>query len=731
LRRHLPFFLLLLVLAGGNAFWYALGDHPQHWDSAIHLSESLNANRIGADSSTSGLHQVLNVSWYYPPLVSYVSIPFYALFGESEFAGFEVMTFFFLILELSVYATGNLLFGNREGLVAASLAASFPIVIRYSHMFMLDLPLASMTALAFYLLLRTDSFKRRTASLLFGLALGAGMLTKWTYPLFILVPFLYTIIPTLRRSSWRRWQVTGWILSLLIAMAIAAPWYLVHAIQILSGRGGELGRGEQTLAGSIGYYIRMIPEEVSWIMMPFLLGGVLVCLFKYRFRFQTLFPLISFLGGYALLTLIGFKQPRFAIPLLAPLCVLASAGLVSWVRDDSSPGKIMGIPTAVLISLPVIQFILVSFIPAESTLGQRYSRPFLSAPITKVDGPVDADWKQDSIADAIDLDRLAKGRARVVVRVIPDYVYFNNATISYAAKLRRYPIVVMGTTGFPLFTDYVLLKTENSGDGSGERDRLRKEILDEARSPAGMYNLLQAWSLPDGSEAILLRVEPKPATGISSATIEEKLRSHADQFVRKYLRPLQGYDLRVDAIDSVETLKGHVKGIEVFTHTGEFGDFAFNPAGMPVEDVRLDLTDLRFDPGKLVTSDTLLLVSIGGLNVKSFTIDAGALQRYAETSSGGNITVDSLSIRGGVIHFEGYSRGFGPRIEVGISLHSIGRQNIAFSFERLRIGIVPVPAFLMNVLTFSFNPVLTGLDALSHVEIGNLTLANDEIKIGE
>src|SRR5258708_5502338 len=137
----------------------------------------------------------------------------------------------------------------------------------------------------------------------------------------------------------------------------------------------------------------MIREEVSWIILPFLIGGILLCLFKYRFRFQTLLPILSFLGGYALLTLIGFKQPRFAIPLLPPLCVLASAGLVSWVQEDSSSRKMKDTLTAVLITLPLIQYVLVSFISPETTIGQRYSRPFLSASITKVDGPVHAEWK--------------------------------------------------------------------------------------------------------------------------------------------------------------------------------------------------------------------------------------------------------------------------------------------------------------------------------------------------
>src|SRR5262249_15360837 len=116
-------------------------------------------------------------------------------------------------------------------------AASFPLVIRYSHMFMLDLPLASMTALSIYLLWKTDAFERTGASIALGLALGAGMLTKWTFPFFLLAPFLYEAISGFRTTPERRRCLRNCGLSLIIATLVAAPWYLVHCIQIISSRG--------------------------------------------------------------------------------------------------------------------------------------------------------------------------------------------------------------------------------------------------------------------------------------------------------------------------------------------------------------------------------------------------------------------------------------------------------------------------------------------------------------
>ena len=731
MRSHAEALVLSLLLIAGSTAWYALGDHPQHWDSAIHLSESLNANRLGTQFPASVLDQALNVSWYYPPFVSYVSIPVYRVLGESEFSGLQVMTLFLLVLALSVYGIGSTLFGKQAGLIAASLIIGCPIVLRYSHMFMLDLPLASMVSLSLYLLIRTASFEQRLPSLFLGLAMGCGILTKWTFPVFLLLPFLYAASGASRTPKVRARRITNCVLAILIGALIAAPWYLVHAIEIASSRAGVLGGGEETLAASLGYYVRIIPEQVSWILAPFVACGIILVMI--RRRRQTALLLLAFVGGYFLLTLIGFKQPRFSIPLLPPLMVLAAAGLVSPIQDSQISGPAKRASMAVLAALPLIVYVIISFVPAETSLGVQISKPLLSSSIAMVDGPVHADWKQSLIAETIERDRLNRRKNRAVVRVIPDYVFYNNATISYAAKLRHAPLTILGTTGFPLFTDYVLLKTGDNGEAgdSGDRTRLTNEILTELFAPPGMYRIVGRWNLPDGSDGILVAVEPKAVEHASGREVLENVRRHAAQFIGRYLKPLAGYSLAVDEVDSGSTLAGRVKSITVTADAAEAGDFTFNPVGMRVKDVKLTITDVMFDPWKLIGKDTLLLLSIGGLKVESFTITAPDLKRYAEESSSGSIRIDSLSISHGVVHIGGLSQGSGPAIQLDVRISSVGHENISFSFESVRIGIVPIPASLANILTSSFNPALKGLDMLSEVTIGKLSLENDRVRIGE
>ena len=46
------------------------------------------------------------------------------------------------------------------------------------------------------------------------------------------------------------------------------------------------------------------------------------------------------------------------------------------------------------------------------------------------------------------------------------------------------------------------------------------------------------------------------------------------------------------------------------------------------------------------------------------------------------------------------------------------------------MGGVPISAGLLNLLTYSYNPVLRGLEVIEKTEIGQLRLEDDELTVG-
>src|SRR6187200_398589 len=131
---------LLLFLLSSDVAWFQCGGAPLHWDSAIHLRTSLDANR----ALGSGPGSWLDFTWYYPPFVYWAAVPFHRLVGESELAGLLTMAFFHLLLVIATYGLGAALYSPAVGLLSALWVGTCPMVLDFARQFMLDLPLAAL-----------------------------------------------------------------------------------------------------------------------------------------------------------------------------------------------------------------------------------------------------------------------------------------------------------------------------------------------------------------------------------------------------------------------------------------------------------------------------------------------------------------------------------------------------------------------------------------------------------
>jgi len=137
----------------------------------------------------------------YPPLVHFIAIIFYKIFGISLISARMSVILFSIIFILSMYGIGKE-FGNElSGLAVAALAASAPQVLIFSHMFFLDFPQTAMTALVFYLILKTNNYRETGYSYLLGVILGLALLTKWSTIFFIYFPVIWFIIPILYKNK--------------------------------------------------------------------------------------------------------------------------------------------------------------------------------------------------------------------------------------------------------------------------------------------------------------------------------------------------------------------------------------------------------------------------------------------------------------------------------------------------------------------------------------------------
>jgi hypothetical protein len=271
----------------------------------------------------------------YPPLVHLVALGTYLIDGFSIEGPILVQNFVFLpLLAIGCYGAGKVAYGPRVGVFAALFALGTPMLISQFHVFMLDAPMAAVAALSVWLLLASDRFGRIGYSAAAGAAVGLGMMTKNTFIAFV----AGLVAVALLRGGWRNWR--GIVAFVLPAVAIAAPWYLYHLSEIEAYTNGSLTAENAT----IQHVPRFSLRSFLWygenafehqLYVPLALFAAIGLVVAARRWLQTrrrddLAPelIAGAVVGYAAMTLVNVKDPRYTLPILVYAAVLGTAWLV-------------------------------------------------------------------------------------------------------------------------------------------------------------------------------------------------------------------------------------------------------------------------------------------------------------------------------------------------------------------------------------------------------------------
>jgi hypothetical protein len=195
---RLPEIICLLAVAGLVLFhlannWIFVSTQVTilGWDRPAHLVRTLIYNDMLREVNIRSLFEVLTWSWNRPPLCHLTAVPLYRIFGVSTDVALMRNGIYVAILLLSVYGIGRRMFSPQIGFLAAFIVSTYPILFSISRMPYVDYALTAMVALSIYLLVACDGFRHRGYSLLLGLIVGLGILTKWPFVAFAGAPIGY------------------------------------------------------------------------------------------------------------------------------------------------------------------------------------------------------------------------------------------------------------------------------------------------------------------------------------------------------------------------------------------------------------------------------------------------------------------------------------------------------------------------------------------------------------
>ena len=228
------------------------------------------------------------------------------------------------------------------GVIAAGTFALFPIVFRQMPVYSPYSLAAAPVAVAFWLLVRTESFTRTRASLFFAAGLAVALLTYYTAALFLIGPVAAYLVAGLRNEPGRRRRVVLLALAAVGLAALAAlPYYTnenfrgyfgkvyTHFVGVVRGTPGDFGLGtpeEHGLAAHLFYYVIVLwTEQVGPLLLGLCAIGAALTIAKTRGHRAAL--LVGALLPIAALSFVGSKLVERTVPALPFFALLAGVGL--------------------------------------------------------------------------------------------------------------------------------------------------------------------------------------------------------------------------------------------------------------------------------------------------------------------------------------------------------------------------------------------------------------------
>jgi hypothetical protein len=722
MKTSLKDWLLLAALFGTLslvvAVWVTLDRRPPEWDYANHLERAVRCYQILSARGWSGVDEILEMSSFYPPVVPCAAGLLYFVFPVAPLTSQSVMLAFLGVALVSLFLLGRWLADAPTGLGAALLFGAAPFVVYSATNFQLDLPLAAVVSLALLVLVRTDAFSRPWWSLVMGMILALGMLIKPPFAAYLFPPLAFVGWRALRAADRGR-RLLNLALTLLLGGALSLPWYGPRLFGLpvqISNRAfrqaAESGYPEALTASSFWFYPRTFIPMFGLVAALLFAWGLLAL--AHRPGAGILLWSAS-LVPFAFFLFIQNKNLRYVLPLLPVAALIAAAGLralaPAWRR----------VLTVAVVFAAIVQVGVAAFgippVPSWTPFGLTLFSPF---------PPSRAEWPHRQILDVI---RRETHGASATVSVVPNYNYFSVANFRYYAVRDRLPLrMTRAWDPYPLGVDFMVLKTGSQGpDFSVAKARRIMERL-AAGDPAfeQVFPVIWEGPLPDGSRAIVRQRRLAPVTGASPTVLARQAQQAIGRFLEPYARDVEG--LRVELTYAPgAVVKGEIQRVEVAARSARVAEFARKRPELRVSDLHLTLEGVIINPYRLVAASAIEPLQIRRLRVDRLVVGEEELRAFLAGFRGlGGLR---LRLEDGAVSVV-LSRP-GPDVAGRLRLSTGGSTGpLALQAERLSLGGVPLPGFLIHWVLRQFDPAphLAALPVT--LEVGEIRIEPGRIVIG-
>jgi Dolichyl-phosphate-mannose-protein mannosyltransferase len=696
--------LALALVAFG---WVAIDRRPPEWDHANHLERAL---RCTGDLRAGDVSAILERSSFYPPLAPCVAGALCFVLPPDA-AATAALVLFLAVGMLAVYLLGRRLAGGTTGVAAALLFGGAPFVVYSTLFFQLDLPLASMVALALVALLVSEDFTRLGVALGVGVVCGLGLLTKPTFALYVLPVAVLLLV----RGG--RGALPGVALATVLAAALSLPWFGPRLLGLGAqvdarafAQAAEAGQPAPFTLAALTFYVRNLGNQFGLGATLLAAAGLIVAVWRRQW-----FLLAAALPPFLVLEVIRNKNLRYSLPILGALAVVSALAL------DALPGRVRRVVAIALIALGVVQVSAITTgVPPNTLLPWVRTWWVPSAVVSR------ADWRHREILALVDRDRRG---AAATVSVVPNFAYFSVSNFRYYALRDSYDIhFVRAWDDPPLGIDYMILKTGDVGPSwTAEKPRRIAERLAADPNLARVFPVIGEFPLPDGSMASVRARRVPPLTDVTPDAVAAAVEGGLRRRLGEVARDVDGLDVRLTYDDGI--LAGRVARADIRAAAATLGEFARpTTASLRVHDLRVVLDGLLVNPWSARESGRFDPLDLERLRLDSATVTIADLQRFVAAQKRfhrSTVAADGDALAVAI-------RQTGPDVTARVRLTDAPDRPFALQAERVRVGGVPVPSPLVNWVIRNFDPAPKIASRVPFpVQLGHVSVHDEALRISE
>ncbi len=253
--------------------------------------------------------------------------------------------------------TGRKLYGENRGWAAAIILIGCLGMLVRAHQMITDLALLAGCAMMLYGFAHTQERVLR-AGIWIGTGIGIGFMAKG-----FIAPVLFLLTAALLPALFRNWRQRNYFLSLGIAALCSLPWLTVWPLMLYQHSPQLFA--EWAWAHNIGnwldyikagpskdslYYLKNLPW-LAWPALPLAAWTVWRARKRLAQRDDLQLPLVSFAVMLVTLSLVPNIREVFALPMLLPVALLATASLSMLKRGAANALDWFGLMTFALLAI--------------------------------------------------------------------------------------------------------------------------------------------------------------------------------------------------------------------------------------------------------------------------------------------------------------------------------------------------------------------------------------------